>query len=218
MNNLRMKMTFPLMTILFLVSITVIALPVSAKPATFTVPYYQAQFQWRAWKGPFGDWYYDYQNYETEAEFRLTGKVIHASWSYKPYVTDEEGASTVYVYDKESGLWIEHEGRVSYKYSKYGDYTAYNFFRGYLQFDGDPSATSFQHGVAYQWIYIYAPEDDTGVTDILTYAHWDEVMGAWLVGFSIYIWDVGPQSYTIPTFPDPFIEPVPASNYNPLDL
>ncbi len=204
------------MTVLFL-ALAAVA-PVYAKPSSFTVDYYQAQFQWRAWAGSFGTWTYEYKNYLTSEDFTLTGKVLHSSWSYQPVVSDEEGASTVYAYDKETGLWIEHEGRVSYKYPPYyGEYTAYNFFRGYLNFTGDPGADSFAHGVAYQWVYIYAPEEDTGVTDILPYAQWDDAVGAWLVGFSVYIWDPDPTSYSL-AFPDPFIEPVPSSVYNHLDL
>jgi hypothetical protein len=64
---------------------------------------------------------------------------------------------------------------------------------------------------------LYLPEDATLSGDYTAYAHWDEKVGAWLVGFSIYLWDPTPQSYTTP-FPDPFPEPVPANVYNPLNL
>jgi len=70
----------------------------------------------------------------------------------------------------------------------------------------------------YQWVYIHADED-TGVITLLPYAQWDETMGAWLVGFGIYPWD--PTAPSIPydiSFPSPFIEPVPANDYNPLDI
>ncbi|MEM2914558.1 MAG: hypothetical protein QXH91_04055 [Candidatus Bathyarchaeia archaeon] len=66
---------------------------------------------------------------------------------------------------------------------------------------------------------VYSLDEET-VKEKYPYAVWDETMGAWLAGFSIYIWDpVGfdQSSYDIP-FPVPFIEPVPASNYNPLSL
>lgn len=207
------KLAVPLGMLLVLT----LVVPVVGKPETFTVNYYQAQFQWRAW-APFGQWSYTYQNYQTSAEFTLTGKVLHTSWSYSPVVTNLEGASTVYVYDKKSGLWLENEGTVTYNYEGYyGEYTVTNYFRGYVEFDGAPSESSFVHGVAYQWVYIYAPEGDPGVQELLPHAQWDDIMGAWLVGFSIYLWDTESQSYDIP-FPDPFIEPVPACSYNPLDL
>ena len=160
---------------------------------------------------------YIYQNSPETSDYKLTGNVLHTEWSYSPLVTDLKGQSTVYTYDKSSGYWIEHEGQVSYKYvAGYGDYLIVNFFRGYVKFDGTPSAISFVHGVAYQWVYLYAPYSDTSP---VINAHWDETIGAWLVGFSIYYWDKTDvtQNYN-PSFPDPFIEPVPASNYNPLDL
>jgi len=91
-----------------------------------------------------------------------------------------------------------------------------NYFRGYVKFTGTPSDSNFVHGVAYQWAYLMAPQE---VIPALPYAQWDDTIGAWLVGFSIYLWDPVPPStpYDVP-FPDPFIEPVPASNYNPLGL
>ena len=211
------KRIFSILLALVLVMV-VMAVPVSAKPATFTVPYYQAQFQWRAWNPmPVGAWSPLYQNYATSSDFKLTGNVLHTAWSYSPVVTDLEGESTVYTYDKKTDIWIEKEGRVSYKYEPYyGDYPIVNYFRGYVEFDGTPGADSFVHGVAYQWAYLLAPQE---VTPSLPYAIWDDRIDAWLVGFSIYLWDptTTNQSYSM-QFPDPFIEPVPASNYNPLNL
>jgi len=198
------------------------AMPAMAKPTTFTVNYNQAQFQWRCFFGPFGDWNYKYQNSPETSDYILTGNVLHTAWSYSPVVTDLEGQSTVYVYNASSGLWIEHEGQVSYKYvAGYGDYWIVNFFRGYVEFDRAPSEGNFVHGVAYQWVYLYAPYSETPP---VPNAIWDETIGAWLVGFSIYLWDTGTQNYDVtfpyenPAFPDPFVEPVPASNCNPLDL
>jgi hypothetical protein len=215
---MKAKMSF----ILILLTVA-FAVPVLAKPVTFTVPIYQAQFQWRAWAA-FGDWSNVYQDYLTSSEYTLTGNVLHSEWEYSPVVTDLEGQSTVYVYDKDTELWIEKEGHVFYKYVPYyGDYWIANFFRGYLNFAGDPTADNFVHGVAYQWVYLMAPEDWEGNPSI-PYAQWDEKVGAWLVGFSIYLWDSGTQSYDItvpyedPAFPDPFIEPVPANDFNPLIL
>lgn len=194
-------------------------LPAYAMPTAFTLNYNQAQFQWRAFSGvPLGNWSYTYLADTESSDYVVTGNVLHTTVSYSPVVSDLQGQSTVYTFDKDSGLWIEHEGTVSYSYEPYyGSYTATNYWRGYVQFDGTPSKTSFFHGVGYQWVYIFAPQSDTGVTTLLPNAVWDNTVGAWLVGFSIYLWDPAPQSYAIP-FPNPFIEPVPASNYNPLDL
>jgi hypothetical protein len=195
---------------------------VSAKPTTSTVNYNQAQFQWRGISA-FGDWTpgYSYLNAPESSEYTLTGNVLHTEWSYSPLVTDLHGQSTVYVLDKATGLWIEHEGQVGYKYvDGYGDYPIVNFFRGYLDFGGNvPSTANFVHGVAYQWVYLHAPEDAILTAPYTAYAQWDPRVGAWLVGFSIYLWDntATVQTYTT-TFPSPFIEPVPASNYNPLGL
>ena len=201
-----------------MISTLAVIVPAIAKPQSITVTFNQAQYQWRA-NAPYGSWSYQDQNYATSETYKLTGNVLHTYWTYQPYVDDERGAPTAYTYNKKENCWIEKEGRVSYIYpTLYGDYRAYNFFRGYLDFDGDPSSDSFNHGVAYQWIYIYAPVDDTGVTDILPYARWDSTVEAWLVGFSLYLWDPGAQTYTTPTFPDPMIQPIPANIYNHLGL
>ena len=188
----------------------------AAKPATFEVEYNQTQFQWRANRGQeFGEWWQIYQNSLSSSEFRLTGNVLHSAYEYSPVVDDLEGESTIYTYDKKLDLWIEKEGTVSYKYEPlYGEYPIVNYWRGYLKFDGTPSAKNFVHGVAYQWVYLAAPN---GNDPPLPYAIWCDTMDAWLTGFSIYLWDPGTQSYDEP-FPDPFPAPVPASNYNPLDL
>ena len=88
--------------------------PVMAKPTTTTGNYNQAQFQWRGISA-FGDWTpgYSYLNSPETSEYKLTGNVLHTSWSYSPLVTDLSGQSTVYVFNKATGLWIEHEGQVS---------------------------------------------------------------------------------------------------------
>ncbi len=190
----------------------------AAKPATFEVPYNQAQFQWRAWNPmPSGTWTPLYLTDDSSSEFVLTGNVLHSAYEYSPAVADLEGESTVYTYDKKVDRWIEREGTVGYKYEPYyGDYPIANYWRGYLEFDGTPSATSFVHGVAYQWAYLMAPQS---VTPSLPYAIWCDTMDAWLVGFSVYLWDpVAPSTPYSMSFPDPFPGPVPASNFNPLDL
>ena len=202
-----------LIVALFLISIMV-AIPVSAQPVTFVVPIKQAQFQWRAWAS-FGAWSYQYQNDVTSIDCKLSGNVIHTYYTYSPVVSDLEGEQTIYVLDKKSELWIEREGTVKYKYPPYyGDHWIVNYWRGYLNFTGTPSATNFVHGVAYQWVYLAASQEDGG---ILPYAQWDPVMEMWLLGYSIYLWDsdTATQSYIMDFH---FVEPVPANIYNPLDL
>mgnify|MGYP001026920379 CR=1 FL=1 len=186
------------------------AAPVMAPPTPIIVPIKQAQFQCRLWNPP--GWSYIYQNWATTMELTLTGKTLHSTISYAPAVTNEVGTSTVYTYNKDCDCWIQHEGTISYT-SPYSGLTITEYWRGYLKFDGTPSASSFIHGVGYQWGYVYGDDPRWYYTN----AVWDEKVGAWLLGFSIYLWDTGTQSYSIP-FPDPFLEPVPASNYNPLGL
>jgi len=107
--------------IVILVVLVALLVPVTgqvafaAKPAPFTVPMNQAQFQWRAWDPmPSGTWAPLYLVSATSSDFIPTGNVLHTSWSYSPVVTDLTGQSTVYTYDKKSDIWIEKEGRVSY--------------------------------------------------------------------------------------------------------
>jgi len=214
-----MRLKLALVALSLLAVLVVTAMPVTAPPTTFTVPYHQAQFQWRtpSWGGPFGAWSSTYQNWPTSDDYTLKGNVLNMSISYDPSVTNLQGASTVYVYDKGAGLWIQHEGTISYT-SPYSGLPITEYWRGYLKFSGTPSATTFVHGVGYQWGYVYGVDGAT-VMSRYPYAVWDNVMQAWLVGFSIYLWDpiATTQSYTI-SFPSPFIEPVPADNYNPLGL
>lgn len=183
---------------------------VFAKPATpFTINWNQAQFQWRAasWGGPFGDWSSVYQNDWTtsDAPFTLTGNALHTAFTYDPPVSNVQGASTNYVYDKSSGLWIQHEGTISYNIPGYycddtslavcnGPYV--NYWRGYLDFgENKPDAATFVHGVAYQWVYYYSSQDDSKVLANIPNAVWDQKMGAWLIGFSVYLWDKDTQQY-----------------------
>jgi hypothetical protein len=120
------------------------------------------------------------------------------------------------MYDKKSELWIEKEGQVHYRYPPgYGDHIVVNYFRGYLDFGGNPpSDATFEHGAAYQWVYLLAPQNAELSGAYTANAVWDDSVNAWLVGFSIYLWDSGPQTYSIP-FPDPLIGPFPAKDYNP---
>ena len=215
---MKAKVVATIIVTLFLISAIAVAVPVSAKQETFTVPIKQAQFQWRAWK-PMPDegssWAELYQNYHTTIDCKFSGNVLHTYYTYSPVVSELEGEQTIYVYDKKSGLWIEREGTVSYKYPPYyGDYAIANYWRGYLNFTNTPNGTSFWHGVAYQWVYLVASQEDGG---ILPYAQWDPVMEMWLLGYSIYLWDSDTvtQSYTMNFH---FVEPVPASNYNPISL
>lgn len=144
--------------------------------------------------------------------------------SYQPAVTQEEGTSMVFT--KRGSRWVLHEGTIKYV-SPYSGLWITEYWRGYLQFDGQPSVTSQLHGVMYQWGYAFGVDEPT-VKSFYTNAVWDAVMEAWLLGFSVYLWDdrSAPQNYIgasgpiLPTygFPDPFIEPVPASNCNPMSL
>lgn len=205
-----------------LIGLLLITTVMAAQPAPFTVNFNQAQFQWRGISA-LGDWTpsYSYLNSPTSSDFELTGNVLHTSWSYSPSVTDLTGESTIYVYDKATELWIEKEGQVSYVYIPgYGESPVVNYFRGYLDFGGNiPSDATFEHGVAYQWAYLFVPEGTTLTGSYTANAVWDEQVGAYLVGFSIYLWDptTEVQAYTT-AFPNPFTEPIPASNYNPLSL
>lgn len=225
-----MKQKILIAATVLLVSLALV-IPGYAKPTTLTVNINQAQFQWRAFSGPYSATpTYSYQNDPESLTLTQTGNVLHTAWSYSPLVTDLQGESTVYTYHAKSSsvacgsspLWIEHEGQVTYMYvAGYGDYPIANFFRGYLCFNGAPSPTNFVHGVAYQWVYLYAPPDATLISPLDTNAIWDPVVGAWLVGFSIYIWDntsFNQSVYAAQVLPVPYIEPVPAVNYNPLGL
>jgi hypothetical protein len=211
-----MKLKLALFTLIMLATLTATIIPTIAGPPSFTTPIKQAQFQWRGWNPqPVGAWTPLYQNSVTSADYTLTGKVLHTTFSYSPVVTDLTGESTIYTYDKKLDLWIQKEGTMSYKYTPYyGDYPAVNYWRGYLEFDGTPAEDSFVHGVAYQWVYIYSPEDEQPT---LPYSWWDEKMEAWLVGYSIYLWDENgdTQAYSMDYA---FVEPVPANDFNPLDL
>ena len=208
-----MKLRLALVAIFFMAVLCVSVAPVMAKPEAIDVPINQAQFQWRCFGGAFGGWTYHYHEYATWFNVTRTGNVLHTEWTYSPLVTDLGGQSTVYVYN--GSLWIEHEGQVSYKYVPgYGDYWIVNFFRGYVAFDGEPAYDNFIGGVAYQWVYLYAPYSETPP---VPNAVWSETIGAWLVGYSIYIWDpVGTPYPNELTWQ--FVEPVPASDCNPLGL
>jgi len=182
---------------------TVLAKPTSTQ---FTLTYNLAQFQWRAFGGPFGAWSSVYQNSLTtdDLPYILTGNSLKTTITFSPIVTNVQGASTNYVYDKTSKLWIQHEGTITYDIPNYycssadavctGPYVSY--WRGYLDFGGNtPSELSFVHGVVYQWVYYYSAQDDPTVALNLPNAVWDQKVGAWLIGFSIYFYDKGPQNY-----------------------
>ena len=146
-----------------LLAFTAIAPAFAAAPASFTVNFNQANHQWRG-VSEFTDWTpgFSYLEYATSSDFVLSGNVLHTEWSYSPVVTELAGQSTAYVYDKASDYWIEKEGQVSYKYvAGYGDYMIANIFRGYLEFSGVPSDATFEHGVAYQWVYLFARARET---------------------------------------------------------
>jgi hypothetical protein len=227
-ENLKTKVITTLMIMLFLASIVLVAFPVSAKPQEFTVSFNQARFRWRARFGLFGDWRDNAaptQNAPTSYVFTLTGKVLHTDLPVEAYRPDTEplGVSTVYVYDAEAGVWIQKEGTLEWisAQSPYLPITQYS--RGYLEFNGAPSSSTFVHGVRCVWAYVYGYDEAT-VKGTYPYAVWDSTMDAWWIAFAILLFDTGAQSYdtsapyTNPAFPSPFIEPVPASNYNPMGL
>ncbi len=185
-----------------------------AKPESLEVTYDQKQYQWRAMYESHGDWTSVSDSSSVSETFTRTGNVLHGIITYSPHVEEETGTSNVYVQNKKSGDWILREGKITYLYQPlYGPYTAVNYFRGYIRFD---SSSIFEQGVLYQWIYVYEPQSEQ-VQNVIPYAVWDPVMNAWLVGFSIYLQDANPVSDEI-GFPDPFPLPIPAKNYNPLDL
>ena len=226
---MKTKVITIMMIMLFLASITAVAIPASAKPSSITVPYKQAVLSWRARFGLIGSEWNNIpilQNVPTSFDYTLTGNVLHTligPLSPPRLGTEVYGASTVYVYDAKAGVWVQNEGTVVYisSQSPYLPVTLYR--RGYLEFDGAPSADTFVHGVMYQWGFVYGYDEAT-VKGTYTNAVWDSTMGAWLIGFAIYLWDTASQTYDTvapyenPEFPSPFIEPVPASNYNPLGL
>ncbi len=226
-NKVKTRATIMISLIL---AVTLIA-PVSAKPEQMTVPIHQVQLQCRRWD-PAG-WRYWYWNYDETLEIVKTGNVMHTEVSYKPAVSEEEGTSMVWVYNKKADRWILKEGTVKYL-SPYSGLWIEEHWRGYMEFDEDGE---FVHGVAYQWGYHYGSDP----TWYYSHAVWDDTVGAWLLGFSVYIWDPDdvsqhvyftgspPQdlsyhSYTSanpqypPEQPYTMIEPVPANEYNPYDL
>jgi len=213
----------PVFAITLLICVTALAaVPVMTKPVTttFTVPHYTSQLQWRAANGPFGTWTFATGSYADSDDYTLAGNKLNTTITFSPLVTNLKGGDTQYKFDKKSGFWIQDKTLVSYNYAPlYGDYMVTNHFEGYLAFyNGMPSSTTFVHGVMYQWIYIHAPKGDTGVTTLLPNAHWDEDAHAWLVGFSIYLYDHSSTDYSWVTFPDPFQSFKPEDIYNPLSL
>lgn len=199
-----------------------LAVPVMATtPTSVTLLYKRTYFRWYAAAAgsPFGGWSGTipwFQNLLDSRSFTLAGNRLSTTFLYA-LPEQPTGASTVYIYNKASDLWIQHEGTMNYTTVSLG-LPITEYWRGYLKFSGTPSAESFVHSVAYRWGYVYGV-DETTVKAAYPYAVWDTTMGAWLLEFDIYLWDpiTYTQSYTTP-FPSPFIEPVPANNYNPLGL
>ena len=221
-ENMRLKLA--LVAIFFMAVLCVSVTSVMAKPppAPFMLYWFGIQYQWRAW-APFTDWsaVIPYGWTESDDAFTLTGNVLHTSFTFAPSVIDVEGASTNYIYDKNDDLWIEREGTIDYRIPGYycpapPDFQFTSYWRGYIEFSSTPSQATFERSIVYQWVYIYLPQDDTSVTSNIPYAQWDEVMQAWLVGYSIYIYDAHEGDLTDLSWQ--FVEPVPASNYNPLGL
>jgi len=185
--KLREKTTVTLLIAILMISTLAVIIPVMAKEQ-IAVEMKQTQFQWRTWKTP-AQWsniWYDGVWDPMEAEY--SGNVLHTEISYQPDVLDEVGTSQVYVYNKKTEQWIMREGTIQYK-SPYGPQLwITEYWKGYLEFDGEPSSESFVHGVQYQWGYVFG-YDENNPPPYYTYAVWDETMDAWLLGFSIYLLD-----------------------------
>ena len=196
--------------------------PETFAPATFTLSYCTSAFSWRAGgsgSGPFGSWTHAYRVIFESRECTLAGNSLHITVTVSSLRGEPKGEPLVYTFNNTIGLWIMHEGMATYMYPpRYGPYTATNYFRGYLKFNGDPSATTLVHGVEYEWIYIYVPRNqEASVKTVLPHARWDEMMQAWLVGFTVYIYDSTTPNppYNIPF---QFVEPIQPSDHNPLNL
>jgi hypothetical protein len=197
---------------------------------TFTLSFNQAVFSWRARFGPLsGEWNNIPipQNVPTSFDYKLAGNKLHTvigPLSPPRPGTEVYGNSTYYVY-KGKGVWVQNRGEtVVYTSSQPPHYLPVTLHRrGYLKFDGAPSADTFVHGVMYQWGYVYG-YNETTVKAAYAHAVWDSKMGGWHIGFAIYLWDKATQTYdtvapfTNPGFPSPMIEPLPDRNYNPLGL
>ena len=217
----REKTTAILLIAIFMMSTLAVMIPVMAKEK-IEVDTLQTQFQWRSNKDPFGDWSVIYWNKhypDYPSEYERSGNVLHTEISYLPHVSEETGTSMHYVYNKKSGHWIMHEGRITYT-SCYGQFlTITEYWKGYLDFGGEePSSETFVQGVRYQWAYVYGYDEDNKPT-FYEHAVWDEKFGAWFLGFSIYVNRQTDDPYAVEVpFPDPFIDPIPKRDYNPLDL
>jgi len=220
--KLKMKTMTTLLIAIFMISTIAVIVPITAKPPTSRINYIQTQFQWRGHMNQFGSWTYPPMVGGSGTDVRLTEDVLHCWMGYSPDVFGKpRGMSHVYV-DDGTGHWVLHEGKMSYMYPKiYGSYRAVNYFRGYMEFSGTPSTSTFVRGALYQWCYIMKPQKEP-VKDVLPYAEWDPVMNAWLVGFSVYIQDpLTPSPPHSLAFPGPltsFPRPIPANNFNPLGL
>jgi len=221
MSRMRKKTTATLLMVLSLLCLA--AVPIHAKES-ISVEMDQVQLQCRRWD-PAG-WRYWYHDYPVTWDFERSGNVLHTEISYQPGVSEEVGTSQVYVYDKQEGLWILHEGTIEYV-SPYSGLWITEYWKGYLEFDGEPSQESFVHGAAYQWGYVFGYDEDTP-PPYYAFAEWDETMGAWELGFSVYIWDETGFDQSVYFEGDPEqpiltweevngLEPVPKSDYNPLD-
>jgi hypothetical protein len=178
---------------------------------TINVPSYRTTYQWNGWvEGRVEGGLSKYiPSSLTSTDYSLTGNVLQDEMTI-PSIYGVSGTLD-YTYDKNTNLWITHEGPI-YTYVELG-YSANVYFSGYLEFSGKPSASTFEHGVLYRWCYIIASESDTFAQQYWG-GKWDSTVGAWLVQFHININDNMPQTYPDPIpFPTPLPDP---SNYNPL--
>ena len=228
--KLEKKTTATLLIAIFMISAIIYIAPAMAKKEQLTISTYQSQWQWRALPsdgkpsgGPIGDWSRSYVlSYDWDWEFELTGKVLHTYMGYLPWVEDEVGGSFIFVYNQKVDRWIVHEGTIGYT-SPYSGFTITEYWKGYLEFvgseesEGSPTDYESFHGVGYQFCYVYGLDEST-VKAEYPHAVWDETMDAWYLGFSIYLWDSTDVSYALEYIDFPFLEPVPKSDYDPLEL
>ena len=205
-------------------------------PTTIIWQCYGDQFQWRALTttnggGPFDAWSY-WQSYGQYPDtYALKGNTLSTTISFEPTVTDQVGGTLVYMFNSEMNIWILPPTMLTYYYALYGPWKITNWWTGYVAFNGAPTAANYVEDVMYQWVYIYPQaglaHNAAGLAALQVYdpfAVWDQQVGAWLVGISVYPDNVintpvVSSSGSVP-FPSVFvpIEPFAPGNYDPLHL
>jgi len=147
------------------------------------------QRQWRSLTQVLGI-YTDIDDSGPFYTFMVTGNSLHETFEYSPSVTDLQGASHVYTFDKKTGDYILHSGVVYYT-SPYSGLTISEVWSGWISFDGNLASSSniiVTEGQLNQWGFAYG---DT-VTSFYPNAV-DMGGGWWLVGFSTYTYGSTPM-------------------------